>query len=445
MRLPDLIWPTPRLIMAVGAALPLAVVLVITNPDWWLGAAVYLVAVGAAAVADHLLTAQPRQVTVSAGRVDHLYMADQGALDLRVEAGQRGRGLLVEVVVDTSDLLADIDGSTLRLDGGGSGGISLPLAPQRRGIAQIRRIWLRWRGPMGLVWRTRREDTGLTVQVLPNLPAVKRAAIQLASRAATFGDKPELSPGEGVEFDALREHLPGMDLRAVDWKHSARHRKLVAKEFKSERNHNIILAFDTGQLMREPIDGTPKLDHAINAGLILAYQALSEGDLVGVYGFGERPGVYFRPVAGKPKFSSLLSQINRLEYSTEETNFTLGLGSLLHSLKRPSIIILMTDVLDSVAAELMVRNVGRMARQHTVVFAALREPWTDAAKHRQPASVTDLVEMVVTMELDAERAAVLERLRRMGITLIDVTPARLNTALLNQYLAVKRQSAVQLA
>ena len=298
---------------------------------------------------------------------------------------------------------------------------------------------------MGLVWRTRREDTGLTVQVLPNLPAVKRAAIQLASRAATFGDKPELSPGEGVEFDALREHLPGMDLRAVDWKHSARHRKLVAKEFKSERNHNIILAFDTGQLMREPIDGTPKLDHAINAGLILAYQALSEGDLVGVYGFGERPGVYFRPVAGKPKFSSLLSQINRLEYSTEETNFTLGLGSLLHSLKRPSIIILMTDVLDSVAAELMVRNVGRMARQHTVVFAALREPWTDAAKHRQPASVTDLVEMVVTMELDAERAAVLERLRRMGITLIDVTPARLNTALLNQYLAVKRQSAVQLA
>ena len=86
-----------------------------------------------------------------------------------------------------------------------------------------------------------------------------------------------------------------------------------------------------------------------------------------------------------------------------------------------------------------------MYKRQTVVFAALREPWTDAAKHRQPASVTDLVEMVVTMELDAERAAVLERLRRMGITLIDVTPARLNTALLNQYLAVKRQSAVQLA
>ena len=66
----------------------------------------------------------------------------------------------------------------------------------------------------------------------------------------------------------------------MDWKHSARHRKLVCKEFQTERNHHVVLALDTGRLMNELVEGVPKLDRACTALLLLAYVSLKAGDRV---------------------------------------------------------------------------------------------------------------------------------------------------------------------
>ena len=74
---------------------------------------------------------------------------------------------------------------------------------------------------------------------------------------AFFGSKVQRQQGDGSEFDALRDYAPGMDPRSIDWKHSARHRSLLSKEFQTERNHQIVLAFDTGQLMSEHLGAIP--------------------------------------------------------------------------------------------------------------------------------------------------------------------------------------------
>lgn len=55
-----------------------------------------------------------------------------------------------------------------------------------------------------------------------------------------------------------------MDRRTVDWKQSARHQTLLAKEFRTERNHQIVMALDCGRVMSEPIDGAPRIDRAIH-------------------------------------------------------------------------------------------------------------------------------------------------------------------------------------
>ena len=439
-----MIRPTLRLIVATGAAAPLTVVLILADPALWVGAIGYLTGLAFAVAGDVSMSLSPSALAVRPQAPSHLFMADEGMLTVDLAAGQPAAGTRIDAVVDMDDRLQEVPPSTLYLDEAGRATLQLPLYPKRRGAAAIRRLWLRWASPLGLVWRVRCDALDLTCAAVPNLPAVKRAAIQLAQRAAVYGVKPQAAPGEGLEFDSLREHQPGMDIRAVDWKHSARHRRLLCKEFTAERNHSIVLAFDTGQLMREPIDGAPKLDHAINAALILAHQALAEGDLVGLYGFAARPGAFRRPIAGPTAFRQVLDGLNMLDYSPEETNYMLGLGALMGWLNRRSIIILLTDILDTVSAELMVRNLGRMARDHLVVFVALREPWVETAIGTAPQTTADLAEVVVTMDLDDERTAVLKRLRRIGIDPIDVAPHALSTALLNRYLKVKQQAAVEL-
>lgn len=435
-----MILPTPRLIALIGSAAPVAAVLIVMDAGYWLGAAGYLFAVLTAAAVDLAASPTAQSFVMRWRAPSQLFMADVATLEIEF-ATPRASGLAVDVAVDLNDRLYEIAPTTTWLDDGGFAQLELALRPRRRGVARIDRIWLRWRGPFGLVARTRVEQADREIEALPNLPAVKRAALQLARRGLAQGAKPQLSPGEGVEFDALREHQPGMDTRSIDWKQSARHRTLLSKEFMAERRHHIVLAFDTGQLMREPIGDAPKLDHAINAGLLLAHQALGAGDLVGVYGFDIRPGAFLPPLAGKAAFPKVLAAMNRLEYAHEDANYTLGLGALMQSLRQRTIIVLLTDILDTVSAELMLRNLGPLARRHQLIFVTLREPETDAALARPPETLRDIAEIAVAMDLDDSRQTVLKRLERMGVDPIDVAPNALTTTLLNRYLAIKHRAA----
>ena len=52
----------------------------------------------------------------------------------------------------------------------------------------------------------------------------------------------QLARGEGSDFDTLVDFRTGMDRRAIDWKQSARHMKLLAKQYRTERNNQIVFA-----------------------------------------------------------------------------------------------------------------------------------------------------------------------------------------------------------
>lgn len=91
-----------------------------------------------------------------------------------------------------------------------------------------------------------------------------------------------------------------MDTRFIDWKHSARHRRLLSREFRQERNHRIMLGFDTGRLMLESVDGLPRLDHAIRAGLLLAWVSLGAGDLPAPAALTPRSVIFSLRSAARP-------------------------------------------------------------------------------------------------------------------------------------------------
>src|SRR5438093_488493 len=83
-----------------------------------------------------------------------------------------------------------------------------------------------------------------------------------------------------------------------------------------------------GARTREPLEGVPKLDHAIQAALLLAYVSLRSGDRVGLFAFDEKVRSFTEPTGGLHAFARLQAASADLQYSTGETNFTLGLAEL---------------------------------------------------------------------------------------------------------------------
>ena len=78
-------------------------------------------------------------------------------------------------------------------------------------------------------------------------------------------------------------------------------------------------------------------------------------------------------VSGVRAFPALQRLAAQLDYSVEETNFTLGLTQLAGDIEHRSVIILFSDFSDTTSAELMLENVAQLLKRHIVLFVVFRD------------------------------------------------------------------------
>jgi len=434
-----MIRPAIRGVALFAAVIPLTLLVLAFDPSWW-GLTLDAGALALAALfADALLILPMHRLEVAVATPSRLPVGEKGEARVRLRASSARRSLGVEVLLEVSGEGASAPPLTLLTLVNGAAEAGLSISSTRRGVLRIDALWLRWRGPFGLVERCRRVVLDREVEIVPVVRGIRSAALELTSRQAMFGAKVQRQKGEGAEFEGLRDHIPGLDNRFIDWKRSARHRKLLSREFRIERNHQVVLAFDTGHLMVEPINGLARLDHAIEAGLLLGWVSLRSGDLVGSYGFDALVRHYQQPGRGVDYLARIQRGTSRLEYRNEETNFTLGLAELNLRLKRRALVILFTEFVDTISAELLIESLQRMANHHLVIFVTLKDPMLGRIMTAAPTTFDRVAQAVVAQDFQRERAVVLERIARLGVHCLDVPVRGLSMALINRYFDIKQR------
>lgn len=432
--------PTPRALLLFGVVVALTVPWSLLLGDWWeTGVVLPLTALLALGV-DAALAPNRRGVTVDAGMPELMSIGTPARLTISVAARRNIGGGRCSVLCEVSGPLQQPAVAEVDWAATGEGTVEWPLKARRRGEGRLERVWLRWTGPLGLVAMHGRFDLGRPIGITPDIASVRSMAMKFNQQDAFFGQKPMRQQGEGSEFRALRDYVPGLDHRAIDWKQSAKHRQLMCKEFLTERNQQVIFAFDCGHLMSEPLDGVLRLDHAINAALLMAYMSLRSGDRVGVFGFDGRVRRFARPIGGVANFALVQREMARLEYRhEEESNYTLGLMDLMGRLDRRSLIVVMTDFVDTVTAELMIGNLQRLSARHLVLFVTLRDRQLHELAAAAPGDFRGLACSVFAQDFVGEREVVLQRLQRLGVLCLEAEPGRLGVELINRYLDIKRR------
>ena len=315
--------------------------------------------------------------------------------------------------------------------------------PHGRGQAAITRGWFAWHGPLGLARRqVEAAPDDATIAIRPDLEPLTSGALETVLRQAEFGTMARRLRGEGTQFEALREYAPGMDRRRIDWKASARHTALFARENEAERNNQIVFAFDCGQAMAEPIEGVTRLDRAVSAALQAAYVALKAGDRVALYGYARQP-LLLSPFAAHTRgFARLEKASAGLEIHAAEANVTLGLATLATRLKRRSLIVLFGEFTDPTSAELMVESLGQLARRHLVLFVCFTDTQMADLAATPPDTADAIARAVAADTLVRQRALVLARLRGLGIAVIETPWERMGFDLIDAYLRVKRRGEI---
>lgn len=436
-----MIYPTRTAILTAAAGVPVALVVAVLVPGRWYAGLAWPLAVLLLALFDAVTSAPARAaaLTVALPRTASVGGEIAAEIGVTINAARSPRAVEIALAPDPLLDIGDDGRLWLALEGGQGTGAAQIVA-RRRGTARIARAWVRWRGMLGLTWTQRSIVTAAETAVLPDITAVRESGARIFERHALQGLMAQIDRGDGADFDALVEFRTGMDRRAIDWKQSARHLELHAKEFRTERNSQIVFAIDAGRQMCEPVAGLPRVDRAVSAMLLSAWVALKLGDRVALNAFDSRPRLASGLVSGARAFAELQRLAARIDYSGEETNYTFALTTLAARLTRRSMIVLFTEFTDLTAAEFLVRAAGRLLKTHLLLVVVLHDDELETLAGKRPETPEDVTRAVTAAALLRERLLVLTQLRHLGAHVIEAAHDHVGEALVAGYIDLKRRN-----
>jgi uncharacterized protein (DUF58 family) len=310
--------------------------------------------------------------------------------------------------------------------------IEASLKPTRRGDRRPRTVVVRARGPLGLAGRQRSIAVPGQIRVLPHFRSRALLPEKLSRLRLVEGQVATRGAGRGTEFDSLREYVPGDDVRTVDWRATARRQSLAVRVYRPERDRRVVLALDTGRTSAGRVVDEPRLDHALDASLLLAALALRAGDRIDLVAHDVVP----RRVLERGTLPTLSDAMALLEPALLETSHDALIGQLLTLARRRSLIVLFTDLVPAVIEEGLLPSLGPVLRRHTVLLAALSDPRvTELAASR--GDVSDVYAAAAAERALAERRRLAGLLRRRGVDVVDAPPAHFASAVSDAYLALK--------
>jgi len=315
------------------------------------------------------------------------------------------------------------------------------VTPPRRGDYEFADIYVRLTGPLGLLMRQIKYPMRQRVKVYPNLLDMRQYEIGLKRpRAIQPGQRMIRMRGKGTDFESLRDYGPDDEPRAIDWKASARRGKLIVRDYQDEKSQNVLLALDCGRLMGPVIAGLTRLDHAINASMMLAYVAAAKGDKVGLMAFAEEVMSYSPPKAGKAQTINLLRLAYNLKDAQGDSNYHGAIPYLARKWTRRSLVVFFTDLVDPESSKPLISQIAGLARKHLCICVVMSDPAVIDAAFRSPAEPEDAFRAAAARQALQARKLAGAQMARAGAIVLDVPPDKFTPTLVNEYLNIKARA-----
>lgn len=312
------------------------------------------------------------------------------------------------------------------------------LLPTERGNFSFGDVAVRCRGPLGLACIDRLLPAAEGVQVYPNMLEVRRyETLVRTTLVRTGGYRVRRLPGAGREFSHYREYTQDDDFRHVSWKATARRNKPITSVFESEHSQDIFFCLDVGRMMAARVGRLTKLDHAINAVLMLTHVSQTFQDNLGLLVFSHTVHLYLPPAKGRAQHARFLQALYSVQPQLCYVNYREAFGHLVARHPKRALTMVFTDLLDDVVSREYLDAAALLRRFHLPLTLAVADVPLQQLAARQPQGAEELYDVLVARDLLDGRTELLRSLERQGVPVLDTVPDRLTIDAVNRYLALK--------
>jgi len=339
--------------------------------------------------------------------------------------------------------------------------------PGERGDFALGKIYLRYRGALGLIERwTAAEPVTASgaaqrVRVFPaHEDSRGRAAFfLLRARQIELQRRKLQLRGTGREFESLRDFQQGDELRSISWTATARRGKLVARQFTAERSQQVWVVLDAGRLSRTAFElrrggaelvgetvmerdrahrmTVTQLDQATTAAVMLAQVVSGSGDKFAMLAYGREVKQALAPGAGVVHTRLLLDLLSQTKADAAEADHLNAVARIKMMQRRRGLMVWITELVDSAGRPELVTAASELVRRHLVVLVLLKHPELEELAARVPKTREEMFHTAAAQEMLERRRETIAHLERQGVLIVETTAEEVGARAVSQYLEVK--------
>ena len=267
-------------------------------------------------------------------------------------------------------------------------------------------------------------------QMVPTYPSYiqlrKYDLIAFSNNLFQYGIKKIRRIGHTMEFEQIKEYVPGDDIRTLNWKATAKKNSLMVNQFQDEKSQNIYMAIDKGRVMKMPFNGMSLLDYAINATLVLSNIILKKQDKAGMFSFSKK--VENRVVAEKrtSQMQKILVSLYNVKTDFFESDYSRLYVDIKKNINQRSLIILYTNFETMDGLQRQLPYLKGIAKSHLLVVVFFQNTELHQITNKKSDTIQDVYDKVIVTEL-----------KKYGIHSVLTQPENLTLDTINKYLEIK--------
>ncbi|WP_373708723.1 DUF58 domain-containing protein [Kaistella sp.] len=277
--------------------------------------------------------------------------------------------------------------------------------------------------------------------MLPSYPSFihlrKYELMALQNEFLLGGIKKIRKLGHTMEFEQIKEYVPGDDVRTINWKATSKRNQLMVNQFQDEKSQRIFMLIDNGRTMQMPFNGLSLLDYSINATMALSHIILKKNDRAGMMTFSKKTE---HKVAADNK-SGQLRKISEALYNIQtnffESDFSRLYQDVKYTIGQRSLILLFTNFETLDAVNRQMKYLRGIAKNHLLVIVFFKNAELQSLIHANPENIQEVYDEIIAEKFEYEKKLIIQELRKYGIYTVYTLPENLNIEVINKYLEIK--------
>jgi uncharacterized protein (DUF58 family) len=321
--------------------------------------------------------------------------------------------------------------------------INYQLRPTKRGEYEFGNIRAYVQSPLALISRRYNFEQAENLPVYPSfLQMQKYELLAVSNRLTEQGIKKIRRMGHSMEFEQIKNYVPGDDYRTINWKATARKGDTMVNAFTDEKSQHIYCIIDKSRAMKMPFEGLSLLDYAINATLALLNVAMLKEDRSGLITVSEKIGAVL-PADRRPGHLHKILQVLYKEKTRYlETNMEVLYATVRSVIKQRSLVVFFTNFESVSAMERQLPYLRKIARLHLLLVVFFKNTELEILTEKPAADVEEIYTKTVAEKFMFEKKLIVKELNAYGIQSILCDPKDLTVNTINKYLEIKSRQKI---